>query len=198
MGDRVPVNGAGDHAIRRILWPSAAGIRVPDQRGGAGRARGPAPGAPPCTCLVGTLTAITGDLGAYLLARALGKTALRVVGVKRLAPAEQVLRRRGAAGIFLSRWLLTPVGPALNLVCGLTRYPVRRFATLIVLGQLIWVISYVLLGRIFSSQVQRLTALMSDLSWLVLVIVLAGVGLGMLGRAARAMQLRQRVISVDE
>jgi len=135
--------------------------------------------------LVGVITAILGDLGAYHLARRVGEPVLRGVGRHRHAPAEHVLLQRGALGLFLSRWLLTPVGPALNIVCGLTRYPFRRFGTLIALGQLVWVIGYVLLGRIFSSHIQRLTALLSNLSWLVVVILVGGIGLVVLGRAGR-------------
>lgn len=148
--------------------------------------------------LVGAATAIMGDLGAYHLARWAGEPALRVVGRHRLAPAERVLRQRGALGLFLSRWLLTPVGPTLNLVCGLTRYPLHRFGTLIALGQLVWVIGYVLLGRIFSAHIQQLTALLRDLPWLAVVILLAGMGLVALGRAGRARQVRSQAGRADE
>lgn len=148
--------------------------------------------------LVGTITAIMGDLGAYMLARQVGDPVLRVLGRHRIAPAEHVLLQHGVLGIFLSRWLLTPVGPALNLICGLTRYPFQRFGTMIALGQLVWVIGYVLLGQMFDTQVQRLAALISDLSWLLVAILLGGVGLIVLRRTARARRMRHRAISVDK
>jgi membrane-associated protein len=147
--------------------------------------------------LVGSGMAIMGDLGAYRLACWGGAPVLRVVGSHRLAPAEHVLRQRGALGLFLSRWLLTPVGPALNLVCGLTRYPFRRFATLITVGQLVWVIGYVLLGRIFSSQIQQLTALMRNLSGLTMLLLLGGGGLVVLGRTVHARRVRNQASRAD-
>jgi membrane-associated protein len=122
--------------------------------------------------------AILGDQIGYAIGRWGGRRLMRRVGrfvggEKRLEEAEEWLKRREGAGIFLSRWLLTPLGPVVNLTSGATRYPWPRFLLYDVLGEALWVALYVLLGKLFSDRVQALSDMLGDFTWAVLGLVAA-------------------------
>jgi membrane-associated protein len=86
-------------------------------------------------------------------------------GPEKLKAAEDKARAWGGAGVFLTRWLLTPLGPAVNVVSGMARYHWGRFLFWDVLGEFLGVIVYILLGRAFSDRVVELGGIMGDLSW---------------------------------
>ena len=90
-----------------------------------------------------------------------------------MGDAEDWLKRRGGAGVFLSRWLLTPLGPVVNLTSGATRYPWPRFLLFDVLGEALWVVLYVWLGKLFSDRVQAMSDLLGDFTWALLGIAAA-------------------------
>ena len=122
--------------------------------------------------------AILGDNVGYALGRLGGRRLTRrmgrlVGGEKKIEEAEAWLKRREGVGVFLSRWLLTPLGPVVNLTAGATEYSWPRFLLYDVLGEALWVVLYVLLGRFFSDRVQALSDLLGDLTWAVLGLVVA-------------------------
>jgi membrane protein DedA with SNARE-associated domain len=88
-------------------------------------------------------------------------------GASRMAQAQQVAARWGGAGVFFSRWLLTPIGPVVNLTSGIARYPWPTFFCVDVAGEVLWVCMYVMLGRIFSDQVQTLSSALGNVTWVV-------------------------------
>jgi membrane-associated protein len=124
--------------------------------------------------------AVLGDNVGYALGRWGGRRLTRrlgrlVGGEKKIEEAEAWLKRREGVGVFLSRWLLTPLGPVVNLTAGATEYPWPRFLLYDVLGEALWVVLYVLLGKVFSDRVQALSDLLGDLTWAVLGLVAATV-----------------------
>ena len=126
--------------------------------------------------------AIAGDNIGYALGpwggrRVLGRVTSWLGGEARLGQAEAAAARWGGAGIFLSRWLLAPLGPAINLTSGIAGYPWPAFLFFDVAGELVWVGLYVTLGRIFSDRVQAINELLGDLGWAIVGAV-AVVGLG--------------------
>lgn len=88
-------------------------------------------------------------------------------GVDRVAQAERAARRWGGIGIFLSRWLLTPIGPVINVTSGGARYPLLAFFCFDLAGEAVWVIGYVSLGRLFSDQVQNLSGTLGNATWVI-------------------------------
>ena len=126
--------------------------------------------------------AILGDNIGYVLGRWGGHRITaglsRLVGGQdRFAQTEAWLKRWEGGGIFLSRWLLTPLGPFVNLISGTTRYPWPRFVVYCVSGEVLWVVLYVLLGRTFSDRVLAMGDFFRDLTWAIvglLVLVLLG------------------------
>ena len=115
--------------------------------------------------------AILGDNFGYALGRWGGHHMARrlsgwVGGEDRLREAVKWSERWGGTGIFLSRWLLTPLGPWINLISGITGYPWHRFLFFDVTGEVLWVVLYVMLGRFFSNQVQTTSEVFGDFTWL--------------------------------
>jgi membrane protein DedA with SNARE-associated domain len=126
--------------------------------------------------------AIAGDQIGYCLGRWGGRKLVRRVtnrfgGADMIKRAEAFTKRWGGVGVFLSRWLITPLGPWLNLTSGIAGYSWPRFLFWDVLGEVLWVVIYVSLGNLFSDRVGALAELLGNLTW-VIVGVIAAVILG--------------------
>lgn len=122
--------------------------------------------------------AILGDNIGYALGRWGGRRAARrmtawIGGETKLRQAKTWSKRWGGTGIFFSRWLVTPLGPWLNLTSGMTNYPWRRFVFFDVLGETLWVVLYVSLGRIFSDRVQAMSVFLGDVTWVIIGLIIA-------------------------
>lgn len=131
---------------------------------------------------IALIAAVSGDQLSYGIGRWGGRHLLARVshwggGNTRLAQVEDTMKRWGGLTIFLSRWLLTPLGPPVNLTSGTTRYPWLRFLIFGAAGEAMWVTGYVLLGRTFSNRVQAISALFGNLVWALVGLVIA-LGLG--------------------
>jgi membrane-associated protein len=117
--------------------------------------------------------AIIGDNIGYALGRWGGRRVSKKLGTllggeERLESAERWLSRWGGAGIFLSRWLFTPLGPVINITSGLTGYTWPRFLFYDIIGEVLWVVLYVMLGRLFSDSVQAMSEVAGDLTWAII------------------------------
>jgi membrane protein DedA with SNARE-associated domain len=122
--------------------------------------------------------AVLGDQIGYALGRWGGqRVAARIErtknGTAQIAQAKAFAKRWGAAGIFFSRWLITPLGPWLNLTSGMTGYPWTRFFIWDVLGEVLWVVLYVMLGKLFSDRVQALVEVLGNLAWVIVGLIAA-------------------------
>jgi membrane-associated protein len=129
----------------------------------------------PVLLLSATATIVGDNLG-YAIGRFGGRRLTRRIsrfmgGEERLKAAENWLKRRQGAGIFLSRWLITPLSPFINIACGVTGYPWPRFLLYDVLGEALWVVLYVLLGRLFSDRVQEMSDLLGDFMWMIIGLI---------------------------
>ena len=86
---------------------------------------------------------------------------------------ENRVREWGGPSIFLSRWLLSPLGPWINLASGTAVYPWHRFLLWDMLGEMTGAALYILLGRIFSDRVMSLYGVVGDLTWAVVGLAAA-------------------------
>jgi membrane protein DedA with SNARE-associated domain len=128
--------------------------------------------------LVATSATILGDNIGYGISfwggrRLVDRITDRFGGAEKLKKAEALSNRWGAAGIFLSRWLITVLGPWINITSGLSGYPWPQFAIWAALGKVVWVVLYVMLGYIFSDRVQYLAEILGNMAWFILGIVVA-------------------------
>jgi membrane-associated protein len=125
---------------------------------------------------------VIGDQAGYAIGRwggaeLAGRFSRLIGGYERLKKTQEQARNWGGPGIFFSRWLVTPLGPWVNLASGIAGYPWLRFLFWDTLGEFLGVSIYVTLGRTFSDRVLAMDALLGDLSWAI-VALLAAVWLG--------------------
>ncbi|HKV41744.1 MAG TPA: DedA family protein [Blastocatellia bacterium] len=130
----------------------------------------------------GSAGAVLGDQIGYWIGRRGGRELVqrlthRFGGASKIARAEALNRQWGGAAVFFSRCLATPLGPWVNLACGISEYSWLRFLLWDALGECIWVITYVTLGRVFSDRVQALAELLGNLGWAIVGLILC-LGLG--------------------
>jgi membrane-associated protein len=126
--------------------------------------------------LLASGAAILGDQIGYGIGRWGGRrVALRVGGwfggENRLHDAEASTKKWGGFGIFFSRWLITPLGPWLNLTSGITTYSYPHFLFWGVLGEVVWVVLYVMVGKMFSDRIEALTEMLGNLIWVVVGLI---------------------------
>ena len=127
--------------------------------------------------LAGSAGAVLGDQIGYALGRFGGRGLIeritnRFGGAGNIKRAEEFAARWGAVGIFFTRWLVTPLGPWLNLTSGIASYSWMRFTVLSVLGETLWVFLYILLGMFFSDRVQSTADFLTNLSWVLVGLVI--------------------------
>lgn len=127
---------------------------------------------------LGFAGSVVGDQIGYALGRWGGRRLSRrlsrwVGGEQRLRSAEDWLKRRGGLAVFLSRWLLSPLGSVVNITAGLTGYPWPRFLLYDLLGEALWVVIYVLLGKFFSDRVEEMSEMLGDFTWAFAGLLLA-------------------------
>jgi membrane protein DedA with SNARE-associated domain len=128
--------------------------------------------------IAASAAAIIGDHIGYGLSRWGGQRLIdritrRIGGAEKVKKAEGLFKRWGGAGIFFSRWLITELGPWLNVTSGITGYPWRHFVIWDVLGEVLWVVLYVMLGYTFSDRVQYLAEILGNLAWAILGLIIA-------------------------
>lgn len=87
--------------------------------------------------------------GGPLIARATRKPA----GQRLAERAQAISDRYGGPGVFLSRWLFSPLGPYVNFLAGATGPGWRRFTAWAVAGEAVWVTIYLGLGYAFADQI---------------------------------------------
>jgi len=79
----------------------------------------------------------------------------------------------GGPGIFLTRWLLSPLGPWINLASGTAGYPWHRFLLWDLLGEMTGAALYISLGRYFSDRVMSLYGVLGDMTWAIVALAAA-------------------------
>jgi membrane protein DedA with SNARE-associated domain len=103
-----------------------------------------------------------------------------------LQPMEAKAKAWGGPGIFITRWLLSPLGPWINLASGTAGYPWHRFLFWDILGEFTGAVVYISLGRYFSDRVIALSAVLGDLTWAIAALLAAVVlGYQLLSRLRR-------------
>ena len=128
--------------------------------------------------VAGSLAAILGDQIGYGISRwggrrLIDRIARRLGGAEKVRKAEALSKKWGGPGIFFSRWLITELGPWLNVTSGISGYPWRRFIFWDVLGEVLWVSLYVMLGYVFSDRVQYIAEILGNLAWAILAFIVA-------------------------
>ncbi len=126
-----------------------------------------------------------GDQAAYRLARmrgdwALGKLKAKPGRAKLVGRAEAFVKKRGAIAVFLSRTVLSPLGPYVSYISGAVGLHWVKYTVAGVLGAGVWSAVYGYLGYVFAGQITQIAALMSNALGFVAaggVLVISGIWL---------------------
>ncbi len=127
---------------------------------------------------IAAVGSVTGDQIGFAVGRWGGKKLVSkfswLVGdVERIKTLDAKAKSWGSAGVFFSRWLVTPLGPWINLASGAADYSWLRFTLWDVLGELFGALLFVWLGHVFSDRVLQVGAMFGDLSWAILAVLVA-------------------------
>jgi membrane protein DedA with SNARE-associated domain len=125
--------------------------------------------------------AVAGDQTGYWLGRIGGAGLLdRATAGKQAAlvkRAASLIRAQGAVAVFLSRWLVSPLGPYVNLITGATRFDWLPFSIAGVVGEAVWVGVYIGAGHAFGGNLAAATQFSgSILGFMAAGAVAAGLG----------------------
>ena len=128
------------------------------------------------------LSAVAGDLTGFSIgykggAWLQGKLSHSKLGAQ-IGKAEAFMAKWGGVGVFLSRWLVAPIGPTINYVSGIGRFSWKRFVLWDLLGEVVWVSAYMTIGVVFSSQALALVDLIASASW----VILGALGMYIMGK----------------
>ena len=128
--------------------------------------------------IVASIASVLGDLIGYGVARWVGRRLVKRIsrkigGEAKIKKTEALAKRWGGPSIFFSRWLVTPLGPWINVTSGIADYPWRHFILWDVLGEVLWVVLYVMLGYIFSERVQSTAEILGNLAWVIIGFIVA-------------------------
>ena len=124
--------------------------------------------------------AVVGDQIGYGLARwggrpLLGRISRRLGAEAKMMLAEAFFKQWSGVGVFFSRWLVTTLGPWVNVTRGIAAYPWHRFFLWDALGEILWVAIYVALGYVFSDRVQALIEVLGNLTWTIVGLVVTAI-----------------------
>jgi len=116
--------------------------------------------------------ALAGDQAGFAIGRAGGRTFLSRIArhparAAALARARRLLDRHGDLAVFLTRWLVSPVGPYANFAAGAGDLRWTRFTLWGGIGEAVWVTLYTGAGWAFAGNLEAAADLLS--SWLGLV-----------------------------
>ncbi len=119
--------------------------------------------------VVALASAIAGDQVGYMLGRLAGQRLVPIVERnpdrrKALERAQREMDARGNSAVFLTRWLLSPLGPYLNLLAGASGFSWLRFTMAGMLGETVWVGLYTGLGATFSESVTEIAEISGSIS----------------------------------
>ena len=109
--------------------------------------------------------AVAGDQIGYVMGRFGGGSWFDQLGAraKPLARARDMLASRGGIAVFLSRWLVSALGPYVNLAAGAAGQPWPVFTGFAVAGEVVWVGLYVGLGYAFTGNLEAASAMAVEL-----------------------------------
>ena len=107
--------------------------------------------------------AVLGDNGSYGLGRfGAARIPLRVRDSALWARSATLFARWGLWGVYLTRFLLTPVALPVNLLAGSTGYPWSWYLGAVVAGEATWVGLYGGAGYVVARQWESISALAAD------------------------------------
>ncbi len=124
--------------------------------------------------------AVLGDQAGFLIGRKGGsrivaRLARNGTRAALIARAQETIHSWGGLSVFFSRWLVSPLGPWVNLTAGAARLGWLRFTLWDAAGEAIWVLIYVMLGFVFAARLPELADIVGEWAGLISSAAIAGV-----------------------
>jgi membrane-associated protein len=127
--------------------------------------------------MLGLLGAVTGDSLTYAFGRVVHTWVRRRFVVSATwRQAQSTFERRGGLTIYLTRFLITPLGTPTNLLAGSGDYTYWRFFLYGASGELTWIVLYGGLGYLFGAHWEMLSQLLSNFTGMLTGLVVLGAG----------------------
>lgn len=141
-------------------------------------------GRPAAYGAVAVAASVAGDLAGYGAGRWASEAFLgrwgRWVGYTpaRQARVAGLMAHHDLPTVLLSRTLVSSLSSVVNLLAGVSRYRLGRFAALAVAGRLLWTSAYLGLGYVVGGELDAATRFLQNLAGLLVALaVLVGTGL---------------------
>lgn len=129
------------------------------------------------SCLLGATLA---DNSEYLVGHIAQPWLKQHFGHKKIwQQAQSTINRQGGWAILLTRFWLTPLAPAINVIAG-SRYSFVHFLCFDLIGQFFWILLYGGLGYLFAAQWMQVSQTLSTISALSVTMFLLIIGIYLL------------------
>jgi len=132
----------------------------------------------PSTGLIALTCVVLGDCLSYAMGYYAREPVLRRFrGSDKWIQSENTFQRWGGMSILLTRFLITGIAVPVNLIAGTGNFPFGRFLLYDFAGEAIWIFGYGGLGYLFGTQWEPVSAFLSNMSGLLLGLLILGVGI---------------------
>ena len=145
----------------------------------------------PWAGMIAVAASVVGDVVGYGLGRLLGREVLERYGgwlgltAARNARVQILFDQWGSLTVFITRTFVSYLSSVANLFAGMSRYGMTRFLLVATAGRVVWTAAYLGLGYGIGSDWQAATGFLTNLSFLLLaLVVVAGSGLIGTGKIA--------------
>lgn len=130
------------------------------------------------TGLIALTCVVLGDSLSYAMGYYAREAMLRRFhGSTQWSQAESSFNRWGGMSVFLTRFLITGIAVPVNLIAGTSKFSFKQFFLYDLLGETIWIFGYGGLGYLFGTQWEAVSELLSNISGLLLGLVLLAGGI---------------------
>jgi membrane protein DedA with SNARE-associated domain len=105
--------------------------------------------------MVTSFSALLAETLYFAIGRELGPRSRARLGARYASLYDETERRFNQhpdLTVFLTRWLIAPLGIPTNLIAGAAGFPLSRFALASILGNLMWILAYTAVGYALGSQ----------------------------------------------
>lgn len=130
--------------------------------------------------LSGVGGSILGDLTGYLLSYRYGEKIFRTLWLGQILDSRQFwsfrpfFQKYSRLSVFLSRFLITGIGPTVNILAWLTHMRRREYIPIDIIGEMIYISGYMYLGYTLGTQWESILTVVESFSTLILSIVWLG------------------------
>lgn len=128
--------------------------------------------------ICGFFASILGDITGYLVSFRYGRDVLMRIGFKnllisqRFQALETIFSHHSSYTIFSSRFIVSTLGPTVNILSGLTKIDYKKFLLYDISGEFFYASIFTCLGYIFGDQWETIVQISEDTTTILVLIVL--------------------------